>query len=220
MFSLSHYKDLFFNKYYPLTILNRQRARRKNHNDNFSIICATCIGGYIYHQLGKKFQSPTINLNMFNSHFYKFIMNIEHYLSLGFVPTIDKIYPKIPSGKLDDIVVHFTHYPSYEEGVYFWNKRKTRLDLDNLYIICSDVALNDEQIKNLGKIKCKKMVVFTSKEYPYPYCLHVKRFDGMPQVGDYMGKTIFGKWKFEEFFDYVTWLNSDDQVAQHFCLEK
>lgn len=215
-----HYLDVFYNKYYPLTVLNRKKAKKRHNGMDFSLLTATCVGGYIYHQLGKQFMSPTISLNLFNSHFYKFITNLDYYLSLDFVPVVDKMYPHIPTGQLDDIVVHFTHYKSFEEGAALWNKRKARIDKDNLYIIGTDIAMSDEQIKALGGVKCKKMIIFTSKKYDYPWCMYIKEFEGLPHVGNYMGKTIKGEWRFERFFDYVEWLNSDDPVAQHFYIER
>lgn len=49
---LSHYVDVLYNKYYPLTIVNRFISKRRNHNKSFTLLCGNCMGGYIYHQLG------------------------------------------------------------------------------------------------------------------------------------------------------------------------
>ena len=45
----------------------------------------------MYHKLGKQFMSPTINLWMFDEDFYKFVQNMDYYLSqsLQFVEGID-----------------------------------------------------------------------------------------------------------------------------------
>ena len=34
----------------------------KTENKNFTIIARDCVGGILYHQLGERFLSPTINL--------------------------------------------------------------------------------------------------------------------------------------------------------------
>lgn len=217
---LSHWRDVFYNKYYPLTIINRNKCRSRNKKHDFTLLAGNCMGGYIYHQLGLKFSSPTINLMIYDDDFFRLVCNPHYYLSLEFTPYTDPQYPNVPSGKLNDVIVHFTHYKSFEEGVNFWNKRKIRIDWNNLYIIAADMRLSDEQIAAYANVKCKKLVVFTSKKYDFPYCLHIKRFDGQPHVGPYIGKTYQGKWIFEQFFDYVGWLNSDDLVAQHFSLEE
>lgn len=217
---LSHWMDVFYNKYYPMTIINRIRCRMRNKNKKFSLLVGNCLGGYVYHQLGLKFNSPTINLMIYDDDFLKIVSNPSYYLSQEFTPFIDSEYPNVPSGKLDDVIIHFTHYKTIEEGSEYWNKRKKRINWDNLYIIAADMRLSEEQIKAYANVKCKKLVVFTSKKYNYPYCLHVKKFEGKPHVGTYIGKTCMGKWEFERFFDYVGWLNSDDPIAQHFSLEK
>ena len=36
--------------------------RLDNKNDDFTLIARDCIGGILYHQLGLKFLTPTINL--------------------------------------------------------------------------------------------------------------------------------------------------------------
>ena len=216
---ISHYVDLFFNKYYPLTVINKLRSKSKNKNYNFSLITGNCIGGYIYHQLGLPFSSPTINLMIYNHHLLKLVSNLDYYMGLSFDPIVDPSFPDVPCAKLDDIIVHFTHYKNIEDGIKCWDKRKKRINKDNLYIITSDMMLTEEQIKAYADVPCKKLVIFTSKPYDYPYCFYVKRYAGLPCVASYIGKTISGKWKFEHFFDYVAWLNSDDPVAMHFSKE-
>lgn len=113
-----------------------------------------------------------------DGNFYKIVSNPQHYLSHEFVPYTDSEFPDIPSAKLDDAIVHFTHYSSLEEGASIWKKRSKRINWDNLYIIAADMRLTEEQIREYGRVKCKKLVVFTSKKYPYPWCLYVKRFSG------------------------------------------
>lgn len=217
---VSHWVDVLFNKYYPLTILNKIKCKKRLENKDFSLLVGNCLGGYVYHQLGLPFTSPTINLMIYNHHFFKMVSNLDYYLSQNFEPVVDPAFPNVPCAKLDDIIVHFTHYNSVEEGIRAWNKRKIRINKDNLFIITGDTMLTEEQIKLYSNVPCKKLVIFTSKKYDYPYCLYVKQYEGLPHVGSYIGKTLSGKWRFEHFFDYVAWLNLDDAVAQHFSIEK
>lgn len=39
-----------------------KRFQRNLRNDSFTILSSNCIGGVIYHRLGKQFLSPTINM--------------------------------------------------------------------------------------------------------------------------------------------------------------
>ena len=217
--SISHIKDVFYNKYYPLTVLNRWRARKRNQRTHFTLHVGNCIGGYIYHQLGVAFESPMINMMICDDAFYKIMCRPDYYFSHSIAPFEDPEFPELISGIIDDVIVHFNHYKTFEEGVDAWNRRVKRIDSDNVYIIAADIRLTPEMIADYGNVRCKKLVIFTSGDYDYPWCFKVKRYDGLPHVGNYINKTLRGKWIFEEFFDYIGWLNSDDVVAQHFSLE-
>lgn len=215
---ISHNLDVFYNKYYPPQLLFRNRQRKRLKNKQFTLLTGNCIGGYLYHQLGLPFSSPTVNMMILNQDFKKLILNLEHYLSFTPIPCVDDRFPGVPSAKLDDIILHFTHYNSSEEGIEAWEKRKRRIDIDNLYVIISDIDLSSKDIEELQSAKVKKIVVMTAKDYKYDCCLFIPAFKGMPHVGDLLGKTISGKWKFERYFDFVGWINSEDSKAQNFYI--
>lgn len=215
---ITHYIDVFYNKIYPPQIFFRARQRKRLKNKNFSLLTGNCVGGYLYHQLGLEFTSPTINMMILNHDFKKMLLNLEHYLSLTPIPYIDPKFPSVPSGLLGDIVLHFTHYKSSEDGIRAWEKRKGRIDYDNLYVIISDIGLTEDDIKALSDVKCKKIVVMTAKQYNYNHCLYLPAYEGQPHVGELLGKTLSGKWRFEKFFDFVGWVNSDDPIAQHYYI--
>lgn len=77
-------KDKIYNKYYPITVINRMIARRKNNNKDFSLFIPDCMGGYIYHQLGLSFMSPTVSTMIKQTDFYKFITDIDKYINADF----------------------------------------------------------------------------------------------------------------------------------------
>lgn len=215
--NISHYIDVFYNKYYPLTILNRTIARLRNKKDKISIICANCVGGIIYHNLGLKFYSPTVNLTIINTSFIKFLLNQNYYFSKEPVEVRNLIFP---AARIDDIEMIFNHSANFEDGKRKWEDRKKRIIENEKYVIVFDYLLTDENIKSLANVKCKKLVCFTAKKYPYPYCVHLPNYteftDGHLHVGNMLLKTVWGKRKFEILFDYVGWLNSEDLIAEHF----
>lgn len=197
---ISHFKDIIYNKYYPLTIYNRFRARRRNKLSRFTLFTGNCIGGYIYHQLGVPFDSPTINMMICDDDFFRIMCRPEHYFSHPIEEIHDPEFPELISGRIDDVIVHFNHYKTFEEGVTAWKRRVQRIDLENCYIIAADIRLTPDMIAEYGKIKCKKLVIFTSGSYDYPWCLKVQKFQGLSHVGNYISKTMVGKWEFERFF--------------------
>lgn len=50
--------------------------RKKLINQNPTLICSNCLGGFLYHWLGLKFTSPFINLYMSNN---DFILALENW---------------------------------------------------------------------------------------------------------------------------------------------
>ncbi len=203
--------DVLYNKYYPLTLLNKYRARKRNSQKKLTILCGNCMGGYMYHQLNLPFQSPTINITMAQPDLFCFVKNIDVYRGASFEKEQGLM------ARLGDVRVHFTHYDSFEAGVDAWKKRFGRVVTDNIFIMATDRdGITHEQIYEYGDVPCKKLVIFTAKKYDLPYCFHVNEFDGCECVGNLLAKTMWGKWKFETFFDWVGWLNSTDVVAENF----
>ena len=69
-------------------------------------------GGVILHELGERFNSPTVNLFFGAEDYIKFLEKLDHYLGQTLVEAqSDKDYPV---AKLDDITIYFMHYPSFE----------------------------------------------------------------------------------------------------------
>ena len=90
-------------------------------------------GGVIYHDLVLQFLSPTINLFFSPNDFCKFCLNLKYYISLQIK---EKESPKpYPVGMVGDIELNFMHYESFEEARQCWEKRKARINYDNLVVI-------------------------------------------------------------------------------------
>ncbi len=190
------------------------RSRLKN--DNFTIITDTCIAGVMYHKLGKQFMSPTINLWMHDVDFYRFVHNMDYYLSqpLKFVQGIDKT----PTAYCGDILVHFNHYHSDEEANRKWVERTMRINKDNLFIICADRPLEDsiishENMLSLKEIPCRGKVIFSTRQYDdIDYIVPLPKDPDGDYVNVYMlDKSKYLKnWRWEQAWDWVHWLNTGE----------
>lgn len=190
------------------------------HNDNFTIITNTCIGGIMYHKLRKRFMSPTINLWMEDVDFFRFVRDMDKYLSLSlrFVPN-DFGYPTAYCG---DVLIHFNHYKTEDEAATKWYERRKRINKDNLFIICSDRPINGvdvthEDILSLKSIPCRGKVVFSVRKYD-----DVDYIVPLPKdpKGDYVNQYMFDKSKYfqrlrwETAWDWVYWLNTGEIVLR------
>lgn len=201
--------------------------RRKLKNDVFSIITNSCIGGVMYHKLGKKFLSPTINLWMHDKDFVRFVSNLPYYISqeLHFIEQIDST----PTAWCGDVMIHFNHAHSNEEAALDWYKRRTRINYDNLFIIMSDrpgtdnegfdPILSKEDFLLLNKIKCRGKVVFSVRKYDdidYIVPLPPDSNDNGTYVNMYMfdKSRYFKRYRWETAWDWVHWLNTGEVIVR------
>lgn len=185
-----------------------KRLRNKNKNKDFSIICPNCIGGLIYHRLGVKFLSPTINLWMYQYDYLKFVLDLEKYISLE-LEFIESNYNH-PVAKLGDITLYFNHYKTNEEAKKKWDSRKRRINYDNLFLIMYDKdGLTKDDFKKLEKVKCRGKIVISNRKYKdIDYVIKIPANMDKIETRYRLNVNRFtGKRKFEEKFNYVKWLN-------------
>lgn len=189
-----------------LNYLYEKNIRRKLSNADFSIICSNCIGGIIYHRLGLEFLSPTINLWMSQPDFLKFVLNMKEYLKLD-LRFIEEKY-EYPVAELGDIRIHFNHYHSNSEAEDCWNRRKKRINFENLFIIMYDRdGITKKDMMQLEKVRCKNKVILSVKDYSdLDYVLKLQPSKN-PNGEQCMDANIWGIRTFEKQFDFVTWLN-------------
>lgn len=198
----------------PLAVVRRRKMRKGLKNKALTFLCPNCIGGILFHDLGLQFRSPTVNLMMKQPEFVKFVLNAEHYLSQDL-----RFYSKpgyvCPCAMLGDITVHFTHYATPEEAAAKWHERKKRIDWDNLFVFASERdGLTKEEILQLGSIRCRGLVVFTSNHYPeIPYALHIPKYATAGSIGNILEKRLWDESReYERYFDFVKWFNEAEGV--------
>lgn len=205
-------------KSYIAIYLEKMRSRKEKNrlrNSNFSIISSNCVGGVIYHKLGLKFLSPTINLWIRPNDYLKFLKNLNYYLSAAKLTEDKKNHLDYPVGFLGNgenkITLYFQHYSSFTEAVEKWNKRKIRINFDNLFVIMTDRDGVDYNImKQFDQLPYRHKVILTGKVYPniksslcIPNCLEAGH------LGDvFKANFLTGKSKIDEF-DFVKFLNGD-----------
>ncbi len=183
-----------------------------------TIICSNCIGGIISHNLGLRFMSPTINLTINNRDFIKFITDLDHYLNCELTSNPERaVEVDCPVGMLEDVEIVFTHYKTFDEAKEKWEERKKRINPDNLYIMMSLGAKEMERFDIINEIKCKRKVVFTPFELPqYDFVFPMKQYEGQIYVGQSAGFGFDGFRAFEKEFDYVAWLNGEENLRTQY----
>lgn len=189
--------------------LNQEYAQRINEKD-FTIIASFCGAGTLYHDIGMKFMSPTINLAFDGPDFCRFCCNLDFYLSKELIEVkTDKV--PYPVGQLgEDVEIRFVHYKTFEEAKKKWEERVLRINKNKIIVMAQDRdgMGSDECIKMFDKIPYKK-IMFTSKNLGYDWAVFCDYFKNRPCVGVLTGISNFkGQRYYEQNINMVDFLNS------------
>ncbi|MCM1120962.1 MAG: DUF1919 domain-containing protein [Eubacterium sp.] len=105
-----------------------------------TIITDDCWGGYVYHYLGLEFSSPLINMLWDKKEYIEFITDPLFYLQteLTMVREGDLKSGFYPVGKLGKngkyVEIKFIHNADFNEAKQQWDRRKKRINKDNLFV--------------------------------------------------------------------------------------
>lgn len=149
--------------------------RKKVTNKDVSIISNNCIGGILYHDLGTRFNSPTINTLIYGDEFVYFASNLKYYLSVNLTLSSNNDYPigilKSDKLNLPDIHIHFLHDKDFSIAKQNWDKRKQRVNYNNIVVIYEHFNKNDAEILNkFNNFVPYKKVAFTHKKFKNVPC--------------------------------------------------
>lgn len=190
-----------------------KKLRRQLKNKDFTIIASECAAGVIYHNLGLRFDSPTINLWLLPKDFLEFVKYLSDYVDNAELLEDTSINCTYPVGilKLEEhksLHVFFQHYDTFLEAKEKWEKRKRRIHYNNIYIIMTDrdgVTLSD--IKAFSALPFKHKVMLTGINYPFNSTFYIKNCMQDKHLGDiFKQNRITGKRKLDTF-DYISFLN-------------
>ena len=197
-------------KIYKSTIgvINNKRLRNKN----FTIISNNCWAGIFYRNNNLEYLSPTLGLFFMAEDYIKFIYNIKHYINeeLTFISLDDSKYKDYlkklnynsPIGKIEDIEIMFLHYETEKEVKEKWNRRKQRINWDNIIYKFSDQNMcTYEHIKRFNEFNAKNKILFTTRKYEGINSIQIKEFSKSECVLDDI-KT------YKKYFNIYKYLNN------------
>ena len=202
----------------PRRLYHKKKAKNC-YSDKCTVICNNCTGGVILHDLGLKFDTPTINTLFYSADdFVFFISNIREFSKADIFKINDSKYSYPVGGiKLGDRVVKigFVHYSTFEEGKRKWIERFARVDFDNMVILWEGKGIDEKQLISLNALKEKKMVIsnlddILSNKYPFyrGSNLYENWFPG--KILEY--KSIVGLKRFLDDFDYIGLINDGVKI--------
>lgn len=189
--------------------LLQDRINRKNRErvKNFSptLICSNCTGGFLYHWLGLRFNSPFINLYLSDSDFVKAMQNFDAFIETKIIKDFNSTFSYPVGIGYDGIKIHFMHYKSFTEAVEVWEKRKKRIDRNNMGIMLTNWGGGESVIFDFEKLPFKHKVAFVNKEIPGTKSTFVIKGKN-DMLNLHRTQFINGK-RYIDQFDYVNFIN-------------
>ncbi len=194
---------------YPLM----RKMKKQGADCNVRILASNCVGGLLYHDMGKPFTSPTINMTIEGADFIKLCNNPEEYLKC--TPVFEKTSPEgYPVANLNGILINCVHYHDFEDFKTQWLRRSQRFlehpEQEIVVMACDMQIHSNEDVEAFHKIPHRKVCYTMRKDIPYDEFLYVPGYDNLPAVGDltryadYKGTRIF-----EKYFDCIKWLKNE-----------
>lgn len=174
-------------------------------NQDISVICNNCLGAMVLHDLGMKFNTPTVNLFILPKDYLHFLEDLENNLTKDFTDiTHGSAYP---IGLLDQrIPVHFLHYKTFSEAVQTWKRRARRVKMDHLFLIMVERdGCTYEDLKAFDRLPYPNKMAVVHKEYPdIKSAVVVPYYRNDNEVGTIFDfKGLFGK----KYYDCIDWIS-------------
>lgn len=180
-----------------------------------SILSMNCNGGIISHDLGLRFNSPTVNLFMRAEDFIKFCENLRYYLAIdSFVECTDKKVignRTYPIAYLGDLTVFFVHYRSIAEAQEKWNERKRRINWNNIVILNTDREGMTEELKDrFESLPYRKVMFVHLPDERHESCFYIKGYENENCIGIITDHNTIDGMRPIDQYDYVKLLNGCD----------
>ena len=190
-----------------------QKKRMRLQNKDICILSSNCNGAYILHDMGCRFNTPTVNLYFKPADFLKFLKNPVLYLNAEPVQVYEDGVD-YPVGSLLDIKVYFMHYKSFDEAKNKWVQRSKRVSLNNVFVMMTDKdGCTYQQLLEFEQLPYKRKVVFTCRPYPeLKSAFYIPGFEEQGEVGtlsDWKPQLWRRRWL--DDYDYVSVINRNSR---------
>lgn len=157
------------------------RRRKKLKNMDFTIIANNCWAGKIYNSYNLPYKTPTIGCFIMPKDFLKMCEDLKTYMDIELLevsPENSKYrsyfeknfyeynkFGKYPIGRLNDIEIHFLHYETFNVSKENWDRRKKRINWENIIIKLNDQnGLLEEDFQRFNLLAYKNKLFWSSND--------------------------------------------------------
>lgn len=115
-----------------------------------------------YHSLELPFLTPLINVFENEWEYIKIMENLHYYMNqkitFAYQHKDGTSGTEWPVGHLGDVLIHFRHAKSFEEGLQDWERRKGRINYDNIFAMM--YTENIQVAERFDKLPYERKVCF------------------------------------------------------------
>lgn len=194
------------------TLFLTKRKRLKNHD--FTIISNNCWGGNVSTDFNIQHQSPFVGMFIMSEDYLKLCENLDYYMKqeLKFIEISkwDNINERrktehYPLAVLGDVELNMQHYKNKDEVLSKWNRRRERINWDNLYFKFEEnYGATPEMLATFDNLPYDNKIIFTEQNYLHlKSAVHFTNFDLKSRMEHYT-----------RFFDITEWLNTGKIVRR------
>lgn len=181
----------------------------KLKNKDFSLVSDDCWGGFLYKQLGLKYNTPFMWLFIFNNDYLKLVKELKLYLNSK-LEFVNIPYYNHPVGLLGDVKIYFNHYRSNEEAEAKWIKRLNSFNWDNIYYKMSAIQEEDAlEFHNILKTTPNR-ISFSPIDYDLNYNIFLADWIKEDVRKRYSGFYQYLHLNSNKYFDAINWLNGNN----------
>lgn len=184
-------------------------------NNDFSIIGNNCWAGGIYEDFKIEYKTPTVGLFFYAPDYIKFVSNLERNLGLPLHFIDNSRYEianqlrdenRYPIGLIDnEIEIHFLHYKNNQDAEEKWERRKKRINKNNIFLAFSDKDLCTEKLViDFDRLPYPKVIFSSKKNNTIKSLIYLPKFKNHNEIGDIYSDRL----AYRIHFNVSKWLNN------------
>ena len=164
---------------------------------NLSIVANLCWGGLVSNVLGLPALSPFRNLWIGDDDYIRLLGDLKHYcteVDLKLSRMVKGEYTKVyPVMRLDDVELHFNHVMFPWQAKREWDKRKDRINWDNLFVEMYTSSQGIEKAFNALE-QYEKRICFVPYDTDFPHSFTMPPDgEGSAFYNQVNGAVLYGK---------------------------
>lgn len=168
----------------------QRRARPFLQGQEFSFITQNCVGIRFSQWAKDEYRSPTVNLWFKPGGFLDFVEQLPEYLAMDVVEDPDESASRgFPVGRVGEVEVYFTHYPSFADARSQWHRRAARVRLDRVIVIMQERDGFDlSHLHRFEQLNWPRKLLVAASHIDSPDVISVPAWTGRAEVGDTYGE--------------------------------